>query len=364
MTDIIARLSGHLGPFSFDVDISIPAQGVTAVFGPSGCGKTTLLRCLAGLEPTLKGNLQIGSNCWQSGTDFLPPHKRTVGYVFQEPSLFEHLDVRGNLEFGLKRRNANIESADKDKIISLLGIDPLLDREIDKLSGGEKQRISIARALLSGPEILLMDEPLSALDKTSKSEIIPFLDRLQRNLDIPVIYVSHDLMEVEQFADHIIMMDAGRITNSGPIFDVLSSKSSPLSNSSDAAVLIEGEVTSYDPEYDLTCIQKSDYLFYLPGRVGEEGAKKRLHISASDVGIALNPKDTDFSYLNMIVGQITDIQDLGAGKVNLFISPDGDGSDVRIISAITRKSLDTLKLQKGQTVTAMIKSIALIDPAN
>ncbi|MBE7638215.1 molybdenum ABC transporter ATP-binding protein [Sneathiella sp. P13V-1] len=362
MTDIKARLNGVLGSFPFDVDISIPAKGVTAVFGPSGCGKTTLLRCFAGLEPAIKGSLKVGDQEWQNETTFIPSHKRRVGYVFQEPSLFDHLDVQGNLEYGLKRRNSKMEESRQEAIIDLLGIRQLLDRKTDKLSGGEKQRISIARALLSGPEILLMDEPLSALDKSSKSEIIPFFHKLQSTLDIPILYVSHDLAELEQFADHIVLMENGRVAGSGPILEVLSGSDSPLSQGPEAAVLLDGTITSYDAEYDLTCLQSGDCVFHLPGNIGEIGTNKRLHINASDVGIALNPKSADLSYLNLIEGIITDIQPLTHGKVNVCISPSRDGAAPMIISSITRKSLDSLSLQKGQTVTAMIKSIALMDP--
>ena len=359
MKNINAQFQGQFNQFHLDVDFTIAPNGVTAIYGPSGCGKTTLLRCLAGLEPRVKGTLQVGGETWQSNAEFLPPHKRAVGYVFQEAGLFSHLTVKGNLEFGKKRRNTTPNEKQTNEIIDLLGVRPLMDRRTQNLSGGEKQRVSIARALLAIPEMLLMDEPLSALDRTSKSEIIPFLDSLQKNLNIPILYVSHDLSEVEQFADHIIMMEQGRITKSGALLDVLSAVNSPLAEGEDASVLLEGKVTAYDPNYDLSTVAAGSCHLHLPGEIGTAGSIKRLRISASDVGLAVNPTGAGFSYLNMIDGKIIEAQPQGKGKVNVILSI----GEMRLISSITRRSYEALKLDTGQNVTAMIKSIALVDPS-
>jgi molybdate transport system ATP-binding protein len=210
---IDARFDGQLGDFHLQAAFTVPARGITAVLGPSGCGKTSLLRCIAGLS-RLPGRFSLGDQVWQDERRFLKPHQRSVGYVFQEPSLLANLSVRGNLVFGLRRSKATLTIA-FDEVVSLLGVGHLLDRSTARLSGGERQRVAIGRALLSQPELLLMDEPLSSLDAESKDEILPYLERLHQTLSIPMIYVSHDLAEVARLADRVLLMRAGRITLAG-----------------------------------------------------------------------------------------------------------------------------------------------------
>jgi ABC-type sulfate/molybdate transport systems ATPase subunit len=212
---IEAAFSDRLGDFSLDARFSVPATGVTAIFGPSGCGKTTVARCIAGLHRAAKGFCAVNGDVWQDHTAFRPPHRRPVGYVFQEASLFPHLSVRRNLLYGAPRIEA--ASVSLDEVVDLLGIAPLLDRSPHHLSGGERQRVAIGRALLSQPKLLLMDEPLAALDHAAKGEILPFLERLRDRLSLPVIYISHDLAEIERLADHLVMMDRGVVTATGPL---------------------------------------------------------------------------------------------------------------------------------------------------
>lgn len=195
MTTIQARLRLDWPGFTLDVDLSLPCHGVTALFGPSGSGKTTLLRCIAGLERAPQGFLAVNGEIWQDGKHWLPTHMRPLGYVFQEASLFSHLSVMGNLRYGLKRLSDD-QHKSLDQVIELLGIEHLLDRKPDRLSGGERQRVGIARALAVRPRILLMDEPLAALDLQRKQEILPYLERLHEELAIPVLYVSHSPDEV------------------------------------------------------------------------------------------------------------------------------------------------------------------------
>jgi molybdate transport system ATP-binding protein len=206
---IEARLQGRLGDFRLDAELLAPAKGVTALVGPSGSGKTTLLRCLAGLT-RLEGSVRFGDQVWQDGWRFTPPHRRPVGYVFQEGSLFPHLSVRGNLAFGLKRSHAK-PRVTFDDAVRLLGLSPLLDRSTAKLSGGERQRAALGRALLVQPELLLLDEPVSSLDVEGKAEVLARLEAVFRTLDIPVIYVSHDLAEVARLASRVVAMKEGRI---------------------------------------------------------------------------------------------------------------------------------------------------------
>lgn len=209
MTIIDARFAGRLGGFHLEAALSTAAGGVTAIAGPSGSGKTTLLRCIAGLT-RLPGRLTVRGQVWQDERRFLPPHRRAVGYVFQEPSLLADLSVRQNLVFGFRRCKPP-HKISFDEVAALLGVEPLLTRSTARLSGGERQRVAIGRALLNQPDLLLMDEPLSSLDPEGKAEILPYLTRLHQTLAIPVLYVSHDLSEVARIADTVLHMRAGRI---------------------------------------------------------------------------------------------------------------------------------------------------------
>jgi molybdate transport system ATP-binding protein len=204
---ITARFQGQLGTFRLDIDLTVPATGVTVLFGPSGCGKTTLLRCVAGLEH-LAGRLVVDGQVWQDDQQFLPPHRRSVGMVFQEPSLLAHLSVRRNLLFGFSRAKGP-KPIELDQVVNLLGLEALLERGVARLSGGERQRVAIGRALLSQPRLLLMDEPLASLDAERKAEVLPYLERLHSQLAIPILYVTHDRLEAARLGDRMVRMGNG-----------------------------------------------------------------------------------------------------------------------------------------------------------
>ena len=208
---ISAQFQGQLGDFSLDISLSVPASGVTVLFGPSGSGKTTVLRCLAGLTQ-MSGHLRVADQVWQEGQVFLAPHRRRVGYVFQDAALFEHLNVMGNLLYGRKRVGLGVD-AQFDRLVTLLGLEHLLARGVGKLSGGERQRVAIGRALLSDPRLLLMDEPLASLDQARKAEVIPYLDALRREASIPIIYVTHDITEAARIGDRMLLMHEGRLVD-------------------------------------------------------------------------------------------------------------------------------------------------------
>jgi molybdate transport system ATP-binding protein len=214
MSELRFRLKGRFGGFTLEAAASVPAFGLTALIGPSGSGKTTLLRCLAGLARA-EGEVVVAGETWQDRQRFAPPHRRGVGYVFQEPSLLPHLTVRQNLAFAACRAPAGDEGPGMGEAVEMLGLVDLLDRGAGALSGGERQRAAIARALLSKPVLLLMDEPLSSLDAGSKAEVMPYLEELHRRLRLPVLYVSHDAGEVARLADRVITMRQGRI-EAGP----------------------------------------------------------------------------------------------------------------------------------------------------
>ncbi len=229
--------------FTLDVSLSLPASGITVLFGASGSGKTTLLRCVAGLERAQQGLVQIGNEVWQDDASgiFLPTWRRSLGYVFQEASLFEHLPVRANLQFGLKRTLA--PAAALDAAIELLGISQLLARMPAQLSGGERQRVAIARALATQPKMLLLDEPLAALDAERKQEILPWLERLRDELQTPMLYVTHSADELTRLADHLVVLAEGRVTIEGPAAEALSSLEGPVLQGDEVGVVLAGQVS-------------------------------------------------------------------------------------------------------------------------
>ena len=254
---IRARLKLAYSGFALDVDLELPGRGVTALYGHSGSGKTTCLRCIAGLERADESFIQVNDEVWQDSEQniFVAPHKRALGYVFQEASLFPHLSVLANLEFGLKRIAKHERRVDMAHATELLGISHLLDRHPQHLSGGERQRVGMARALLTSPKLLLMDEPLAALDSQRKNEILPYLQRLHDELDIPVLYVSHSQDEVARLADHLVLLSNGKALASGAIGETLARLDLPLALGDDAGVVIEGHVIAYDADYQLLTLQ-------------------------------------------------------------------------------------------------------------
>jgi len=360
---IEATLAGTLGAFSLDVAFAAPARGITALFGPSGCGKTTVLRCMAGLT-RLAGRLKVADEIWQDDATatFRKPHQRHVGYVFQEASLFPHLSVRGNLLYGALRAGdtGGPERLTFDDTVDLLGIGPLLDRAPDALSGGERQRVAVGRALLSRPRLLLMDEPLVALDRLTKEEILPYLEALHESLSIPIVYVSHDIGEVERLADTLVLMENGRVRAVGPLAELEADPALPLLRAPEAAVTLEGRVSTIDDRYALTSLAVPGATLLVPGRRGRVGSKWRLRIGASDVSLVRRPVE-ETTALNCIPARIVSVAppDGDDAQVNLVVALGEDGSGARIVARVTRKSRETLALEPGVQLYAQIKSVAL-----
>lgn len=362
-SSIQVALRGRLGGFALDAAFETPARGVTALFGPSGCGKTTILRCLAGLQ-CLPGRVVVAGEVWQDDETgvFLPPHERHVGYVFQEASLFSHLSVRDNLLYGASRvrRDSGVSGPGLDQVAELLGIRGLLARTTTTLSGGERQRVAVGRALLSRPRVLLMDEPLSALDRMTKDDILPYFEKLHEQLALPVLYVSHDLSEVERLADTLILLQQGQVLASGQIADLQTDPELPLLSAPRATVVLEGRVAAIDEHYALTTLTVPGARLIVPGRHGSIGQSRRLSIAASDVSIARSAP-SDSSILNCIPVRILAIEaDTSAAQASVILGLGVTGEDCRIAARITRKSLDTLALVPGDEVFAQIKSVALI----
>jgi molybdate transport system ATP-binding protein len=349
------RFSDHREGFFLDINLRLPDRGITALFGPSGCGKTTLLRAIAGLEPGIRGRLKVAGQIWQDETLFLPAHKRPLGYVFQQPGLFPHLDVRRNLEYGMKRLPAVKRKVSIDDAVSLLGIFRLLDRRPDQLSGGEQQRVAIARALAVSPGILLMDEPLSALDEARRQEILPWLESLHDELDIPVLYVSHSRDEVARLADHLVLIEEGHARASGPIGELLTRLDLPLSRGGGAEALIEARVAGHDRDYGLTWLDFPGGRFSVVHSALEMGSPVRLRLLARDVSLTLEPQ-AGTSILNLFPATVDDLASDGDARVTVRLLAGG----VPLLAQVTRKSADLLRLAPGKQVYAQAKSVAVL----
>ncbi len=354
MNSIQARFKLDWPGFSLDVDLALPGRGVTALFGPSGCGKTTLLRSIAGLERPPKGFLQVNGDLWQDDSIWLPTHLRPLAYVFQESSLFPHLSVMGNLQYG-RQRTSQAASFNLSQVIELLGIETLLSRKPDALSGGERQRVAIARALAVNPRLLLMDEPLAALDMQRKHEILPYLERMQKTLDIPIIYVTHAPDEVARLAQHIVMLEHGKVTASGSLYDTLSRVDLPLRLGDDRGVIIDARVSEIDKRWHLARLDFADGTFWTRDQGLALQDTARLHILARDVSIA-REKPVQSS-----------IQNILAGRIDRCVDDDAPGSvivrvligETPLLARITARAVTELALKPGDIVWVQVKSVAL-----
>ena len=351
------RLSLARPDFALHADLLLPARGITALFGPSGSGKTTLLRCVAGLERAEGALVQIAGEVWQDDERrvFLPTWRRPLGYVFQEASLFDHLDVRGNLRYGLRRTGDRAQAAALEAAIDLLGIGSLMQRRTSQLSGGERQRVAIARALATQPRLLLLDEPLAALDHARQREILPWLERLRDELHIPMLYVTHSANEVARLADTLVVMAHGRVVASGPAASVLASIDAPVLLGDDAGALLDATVCERDTRWHMVRVDFAGGSLWLGDSGVALGRKVRLRVLARDVSLATEPPRS------------TSIQNLLKGTV-LAVAPDAHPSQalVRVqcgastlLARVTLRAVDTLGLVAGKPVWAQVKSVAL-----
>jgi len=357
MSGLQLRFSAGRGQFTLDVALQLPDQGITVLFGHSGSGKTTLLRAMAGFE-RCAGSMQFRDSCWQDDArgQFLPADRRPIGYVFQEASLFPHLSVRGNLEYGYRRLKLESRRIGFDEAVHWLGLERLLERHPANLSGGERQRVAIGRALLVSPELLLMDEPLAALDQPSKSEIMPYLEKLHRQLSIPVVYVTHAVEEAAQLADHIVQLKAGRVEACGPAVELLSRlHQRPVAGEEPGAV-VEAMVAGHDDQHYLTTLALDGGLQLLAPRLAAGiGEPVRVRIPASEVSISLNvPEGT--SILNILPARIADHTEGDPGRVLVQLELE---EGVCLLSRISRYSWERLGLANGRSVQAQIKSMGL-----
>ena len=355
---IQARLQLARADFCLDVDLQLPGHGVTALFGPSGCGKTTCLRSLAGLERA-QGRVTVNQTVWQddASQQWIPTHRRALGYVFQEASLFPHLSVQRNIDYGLKRTPAARRKVSQERAVELLGIGHLMDRMPATLSGGERQRVAIARALATSPEVLLMDEPLAALDAQRKAEVLPYLDQLQRHLHIPVIYVSHSLDEVARLAQHMVLLDAGRVLAQGAVTELLSRLDLPLAHGDIASSVVHATVQSHDATDHLSTLAfDGGQLQLVMAHPRAVGTQVQLRVQARDVSLSLlRPEGS--SILNILPAKVLDLREDGPGQVMVSLQ----AGNTRLLARITQHSARALQLQAGKQLFAQIKGMALLD---
>ena len=361
-TTISVRYTGALGSFNLDVAFEVPMRGITALFGPSGCGKTTILRCMAGLN-RVPGRLVIGGEVWQdeAAGKFLPTHERRVGYVFQEASLFAHLSVRDNLLYGYRRalKKGAGENTNLDEVVELLGIGALIDRATGDLSGGERQRIALGRALLAQPQLFLMDEPLSALDRMTKEEILPYFETLRTSSTIPVFYVSHDVSEVERLADHMVLLNSGRVAAVGPLNELMTDPRLPIARSPQASTILEARIGAYDADDGLTVLDIAGERLLVPRRIAKEAGTDRVRIAATDVSLAVD-RPSLTTILNVVPVRVKDIHPLDDAQVNVLCGIGHRDGGPLLLVRITRRALRVLGFARGQDIYAQVKAVSLI----
>lgn len=338
--------------FHLDVQAQLPGSGVSVVFGPSGSGKSTLLRALAGLEPGVHGRLRVRGDCWQDTAHLLPAHRRRVGIVFQQPALLPHLSVRANLRYGARRAGSSAHVL--EAWAARLGIEALLMRAPETLSGGERQRVALARALVTEPDWLLLDEPLSALDEPRRAEILPLLETIRDASHIPILLVTHSLAEASRLADHLVLLDAGRVVASGPALEMFRRTDLPLALREDAGTVIEAEVRACDA-HGLLDLASGAGLLHAHGAPREPGSRVRLRVQARDVGIALSAQ-RDTSLLNVLPATVEALAGLPGGQVQVSLRV----GDERLLARIAHRSATALALAPGQAVWAQVKAVAIL----
>ena len=350
---IVARVSLARPPFALDIDLRLPGSGVTALSGASGAGKTLLLRALAGLERSARGQVEVNGETWQDARRFVPPHRRRVGYVFQEASLFAHLDVRGNLAYAAQRSGAAGEIA---PTAALLGLERLLARAPATLSGGERQRVAIARALLSRPRLLLFDEPLAAVDVAGRAEILPYLERLRDELSVPWLYVTHTPDEAARLADHLVLLEHGKALACGPLQETLARIDLPGTLTDGAAVVIDAELEDYDPADRIARLGFGGGALFVPLPSAPQRRRLRCRIEARDVSLT-RERQHDTSILNIVAAVVAAASERPA-TAQVLVRLDANGTP--ILARITQRSWRALGLAVGMPVWAQIKGVALV----
>ena len=350
-------LNHKLDQFELDLAFTLPAKGLTALFGPSGAGKSLTINAIAGLNQPQTGHISLGDkDILDTARGFsLPTHKRRIGYVFQDSRLFPHLNVEKNLIFGAKRTKIKPTKDEIDSLISLLDIGHLLSRYPANLSGGEKQRIALGRAILSNPLFLLLDEPLAALDHRRKEEILPLIERLRDESEIPILYVSHSIDEVTWLADHMILLNHGRIAAEGNIHDIMNRLDLyPLTGRFEAGTVFEARIVAHDTTEGMTHLAFDGGTIKLAQMRGNVGEAVRLRIRARDVMLARSePKD--ISANNILPVKITDYRADSNSHIDIQLLC----GSTKLMARITQTSWSRMALGKDQNLFAIVKSVSM-----
>ncbi len=341
--------------FRLDVDLSLPSTGVTMIYGASGSGKTTLLRCVAGLERAKHAEIKIGHKLWQSSDFFLPTHKRSLGFVFQEASLLPFMTAEKNLALASGKATNSAAKDFYDEVVALMGIQRQLPQKASQLSGGERQRVAIARALLLRPSVLLLDEPLASLDKSRREEIMPYLDKLQAHTKIPILYVTHSDDEVLRLANHLVVLEQGACVAAGSVEDVVADLNLPFSSFSDRSAVFSAQLTKRETSWGLLLAEFDGGVLWLADNSNQVGQSIRLRIKASDVSIALTDHH-DSSILNRLPATVIGIESDSSSWMSLVRLQVGQ---TILLARVSNWSLQRLNLQLGLGVWAQLKAVAV-----
>ncbi len=347
-----------LGGFTLDSgEFNFPSRGVTAIFGHSGSGKTTFMRCLAGFEKNTQGSIFFEDKAWLANGKSLAVHKRELGYVFQEASLFSHLNVEKNLRYGLKRTKQSQQTIKFSQVVEWLGLKELLTRNTLNLSGGERQRVAIGRTLLSQPKVLMMDEPMASLDLFSKRTILPYLERLRDELEIPILYISHSPEEVERLADTVVFMEQGKILSIEPIEKALNRKGTPLYQGVEPRSVLAAKVVSHSDEDGLSLLQSGNAHLWVARVSEEKGSRVRVVIAAHNVSLMLS-EPSDSTALNHLEVVIETIEYFNESSCLLRLRVKNEAWP--LLAKITKRSVKRLNLKEGMAVIAAIKSASIL----
>ncbi len=347
----------RLGGLALEYDFACETRGIVAVFGRSGAGKTSLMRMLAGLLTPDRGRIAVAGRTLfdSSGHSDVPPERRRLGYVFQEDRLFPHLSVLGNLTYGLKRAPRDERRIGLDEVVALLGIEGLLKRRPGDLSGGEKQRVALGRALLANPRLLLMDEPLANLDQPRKDEVLPFIERLRDELAIPIVYVSHAMEEIVRLADTMVLISDGRAVAVGPVEELTSRLDlRPLTGRYEAGSVLEAQVRGHDKTYGLTRLAFAGGQLMVPHVALPLGTPLRVRVRARDVALALAPPEGT-SIQNIFPARVKDLARDQGPLVDVLL----DAGGAPIWARITARACEALGLEPGRQVYALVKAVAV-----
>lgn len=356
MTPIIASFHLKLATFELKAQLELPASGFSVIAGSSGSGKTLLMRCIAGLERPQQAYCKVKEQLWEDSAQSyrLATYQRPLGYVFQESCLFPHLTVQQNIDYGRKRIRSKLSDR-LAAVIELLNLQHLLQRKPVKLSGGEKQRVAMARALAVEPALLLMDEPLAALDQAHKYEILPYLRHLQRELQLAVLYVTHSPQEMTQLADYLVLMDQGKVLASGELQTILTRLDLPLAQSQRASSVLTAEVLAYDAVFQLLQLSFSGGILCVPSIDLPKASRRRLRIYARDVSISLQPP-LNAEPCNHLLAQVLEMIESMVGYTTIRLQV---GTEL-LLAQVTRQTAYRLQLKLGQSVYAEIKNAAIL----